>query len=59
MLEVMPKKESEERKLLHDIKVFVASFLDHGNISVMKVMKELSGSKSRQLEDLINRLEKY
>ena len=57
-MDVIPKKESEERKLLHDIKVFVGSFVEKGEVSVMKVMTALNG-KSKELEDIMKRLENY
>lgn len=65
-MDVINKKEntnkqfaSEEHRLLHDIKLFIGSFVDEGNLSVMKVMNALTGKRSKQLDDLINRLEKY
>lgn len=50
---------SEEHRLLHDIKLFIGSFVDDGNLSVIKVMNAMTGERSKQLDDIINRLEKY
>lgn len=50
---------SEEQRLLHDIKTFIGSFISEGNLSVVKVMNALTGKKSKQLDDLLKRLEKY
>lgn len=65
-MELMSKKAeqgkqfvSEEHRLLHDIKLFIGSFVEEGNLSVMKVMNALTGKRSKQLDDIINRLEKY
>jgi len=57
-MDVMQKKESDERKLLHDIKVFVGSFIEKGEVSVTKVMFALNG-KSKELENIMKRLENY
>ena len=55
---VSKKKPSEEAVLLHDIKVFVGSFIDRGEISIVKVMGSLS-KRQGELENLLKRLEKY
>lgn len=57
-MEIINKPKSPEEVLLHDIKVFVGSFIEHGEISVMKVMGRLS-KRQGELDDILKRLEKY
>ncbi|MBR3467910.1 MAG: hypothetical protein IKO89_06425 [Bacteroidales bacterium] len=58
MMEIINKPKSPEEVLLHDIKVFVGSFIENGEISVMKVMGRLS-KRQGELDDILKRLEKY